>query len=987
MSIVIAVIANSGAYRWGASLLLLLLLLLLPAAWSQTEAEVFRAGVMKHFPPHYMTSPLRAEPEGFAIDIMDAVAARAGLVPEYIVFDTWAQIQQALREHVIDVIPNMGITADRQVFARFTRPVETVPVRIFVRASDNRISRIEDLDGRRVSVVKSNIGVALMSSRLGPLPTVHSSLQEALLALLSAETDALVFPQPGVEWLLWESGLEDRVKAVGEPLFEVKRALAVREDRPQLFDRLDRAVGEVITDAGFHDIYRRWHSSPLPFWSINRVLLVAGIVILLLSAGFWMWRYRTLTVMERQMAALRERQLMMQSTETAAKLQVFFDQTLYFAGIMDLDGTLTDANQASLDTCGYRREDVLGKPFWETPWWRGSAEVQEKIRAATALAVRGEIFRCELPYWLADGTERLTDFALSPVCNDDGDIIFLAPTGNDITERKRAELALEEVRQEAETARVVAEQANRSKSAFLANMSHEIRTPMSAILGYADILAAHLQDPDDLVNVETIRRNGRYLLELLDDVLDLSKIEAGKLDVELVPCAPVDVVSEVHSLMEVRARDKGLAFIVEYDGLLPATIHTDPVRLRQILINLVGNAIKFTEHGEVRLMIRLLDARRPEARLQFVVTDTGIGMTPDQLHAIFDAFNQGDATMTRRFGGTGLGLTISRQLAALLNGEITVRSRVEQGSTFTLTLAVGNLLNVALTKPQLLQTSAAAPQQSLVALVGFHVLVVDDRDDIRYLVQRLIEQVGGITQTAADGRAALECVARAEADKRPFDAIVMDMQMPVMDGFEAIRRLRAQGFDKKIIALTAGAMLGEREKCLEAGCNSYLSKPVDGHRLIELIAEPAQEEPAQSMAGHSKETPQTESAEAADGSPQAYRILVVDDSQDAATALARLLGLNGYQVDTAFDGQSALSKAQTLLPDAVILDLNLPDISGFEVLQQLRPKPALAQTCFIALSGEQATTAANQSVQFDHHLLKPASLAELLALFERHQSD
>jgi two-component system CheB/CheR fusion protein len=434
--------------------------------------------------------------------------------------------------------------------------------------------------------------------------------------------------------------------------------------------------------------------------------------------------------------------------------------------------------------------------------------------------------------------------------------------------------------------------------------------------------------------------------------------------------------------MAVQAQEKGLALIIEYDGLLPATIKTDPMRLRQILLNLVGNAIKFTEQGEVRLTIRLLaaNAAGADARLQFVVTDTGVGMSATQFAIIFEAFQQADASTRRRFGGTGLGLTISRQLATLLGGTISVSSKENAGSTFTLTLTLDDPDDLTLISPPPLRALMPDPKP-LPRLDGCRVLVVDDRSDIRLLVQRLIEEAGGFTWSAADGRAALARVDQAAVDGEPFDVVIMDMQMPVMDGFEATRQLRSRGFGQPIIALTAGAMLGEREKCLEVGCSSYLSKPVEGHRLLEIIA------------GNCTVEPQPDAVTTGqDNLPKAaeklrdYRILIVDDSQNTATALAQLLSHHGFSVDTAFDGRSAIQKAADYCPAAVLLDLNLPDISGFEVLATLKSRPELAQTRFIAISGESLSAVAARQAQFDHHLLKPVVVADLIRLLRVDQT-
>ncbi|GAA3958643.1 response regulator [Allohahella marinimesophila] len=926
-------------------------------------AESIRVGVPKNFPPHYQITDAGAEPDGFAIELFNVIAAKAGLTPDYIIFESIQNVQEALRTGEIDVIPNLGITPERESYALFTAPIETAAVRLFKRSDDDSIETVEDMAERSVAVIQSNIGFDIIR-QYGPARTiVYSTLREALLAVLAGEVDALVYPAPVVESLLRESGLENRIQPVGRTLVEVRRAVAIRADRPDLFLRLNEAVKEVVASETYATIYRKWYGTPKPFWTVPRIFLAVGVFLGIFSALLFIWRARALAAMDKALASIQEQQLRAQSTEFAAKLQVFFEQNLYFAGIMDLDGTLTEINRTALESSGYSRKEVLGRLFWETPWWRGSSQVQALIRAGAEAAAMGEPMRVELSYWLADGSERITDFALTPIRNDINEIIFLAATASDITARKQTEKALE-------AARRAAEQANQAKSEFLANMSHEIRTPMSAILGYADILGSHLDDPDDLVSIETIRRNGRYLLELINDVLDLSKIEAGKLEVNPEPSSPAAVVSEVFSLMEVRAGEKGLDFEVLMPKQLPEFINTDPVRLRQILINLTANAIKFTEKGSVELAVSFDDTSTPPI-ISFAISDTGVGIPEPQMDAIFQAFQQGDNTMTRRFGGTGLGLTISRQLAALLNGSLSVDSSVGVGSTFTLRLTIDEACKLRLVEPEL---SSAGSRATLVdqpdSLTGVHILVVDDRDDIRLLVQRLIERAGGTTRAAPNGLAALASVELSKTLGPAFDAVIMDMQMPIMDGFEATRQLRDDGFDRPIIALTAGAMLGEREKCLEAGCSSYLSKPVDEHRLIQLILEARAQVAVVERAAMSEQS--------------GYRVLLVDDNPDSSKALAQLLGFRQYQVDLAPDGTSAITQALTNKPHAIVLDLGLPDISGVEVLERLRAEPSLQNSLFIALTGRDPSELGSVVERFDHFLLKPVTADDLITLLEGH---
>ena len=443
-----------------------------------------------------------------------------------------------------------------------------------------------------------------------------------------------------------------------------------------------------------------------------------------------------------------------------------------------------------------------------------------------------------------------------------------------ITERKRVEDELKDLNQhlEYETLRANdmatrAELASQSKSEFLANMSHEIRTPMTAILGYTETLL----DPDQseserLSAVHTVRRNGDHLLQIINDILDISKIEAGKLDVEHIRCSPVQVVSEVQSLMQVRADAKKLSFRIEFTGAVPETIESDPTRLKQILVNLVGNAIKFTEMGGVRLVTRFISVNGgqcppymanggqcppytagdgtekgfsvQEPMMQFDVLDTGLGMTEEQVGRLFQAFAQADTSTTRKFGGTGLGLMISKRLSEMLGGDITVESKPGEGSLFRVMVTTGLLEGVKMLDDP--TTAVIAQPEAVdfgdaVAKLDCRILMAEDGPDNQRLIGHILKKAGADVTIVENGKLALDAALAARDDGQPFDVILMDMQMPVMDGYEATGQLRQKGYSGPIIALTAHAMASDRQKCIDAGCDDYATKPIDRKKLIEKI--------------------------------------------------------------------------------------------------------------------------------------------------------
>lgn len=388
---------------------------------------------------------------------------------------------------------------------------------------------------------------------------------------------------------------------------------------------------------------------------------------------------------------------------------------------------------------------------------------------------------------------------------------------------------------------VSANQASQAKSDFLANMSHEIRTPMTAILGYTDLLIQEYEDlPKAQEWLKIIGRNGKHLLEVINGILDLSKIEAGKMQLEGLACSPVEIIQETAELMRPRAKDKGLALDVEFAGMVPDTIRTDPTRLRQVLMNLIGNALKFTHQGEVKIVARMVTGSET-ARMRIDVRDTGIGMTQDQLGKLFEPFSQADNSTTRKYGGTGLGLAISQRLARMLGGNLVVSSTHEKGSLFIVTLETGPVAEQRLVDgEQILKqwdqdravSAASEPKVHENPLKGVRVLLAEDGQDNQRLISTLLRRAGAVVTVAENGQIAFDLATGATRESKPFDLIFMDMQMPVLDGYSATLKLRQHGYAGPVIALTAHAMSNDRQKCLDAGCSDYAAKPINSVLLI-----------------------------------------------------------------------------------------------------------------------------------------------------------
>ncbi|MEM9826651.1 MAG: response regulator [Planctomycetota bacterium] len=611
----------------------------------------------------------------------------------------------------------------------------------------------------------------------------------------------------------------------------------------------------------------------------------------------------------------------------------------------DVHGNVETANDAMLHLLGIDRGEFQASGLdWQQ--MLRSADSKAVSSALQTLHDHGRLESIELSIRRDDGSTH--PVVLSALAIDEENeefVVFMI----DLSDRRRFEESLQEARR-------LAERANETKSEFLANMSHEIRTPMAAIVGYLDILTRSLSNPKDLKCVSIIRHNSRFLLEIINDILDISKIEAGKLAVHKKRFRPENLVADVRSLMDVRAAEKGLDLEIEFDGRIPKTIRSDDKRLKQILVNLIGNAIKFTEVGRVSMKV----TREPNQEvLRFDVSDTGIGVEQRKLRKLFDPFTQADTSVSRRYGGTGLGLTISQRLANLLGGEITATSEVGTGSTFTLRIGTGSLRKIPMVTANLdaRPNHVAVDKAIAPPTLDQRFLVVDDREDIRFIAQEFLESVGGHVDTACHGQEAIDMYVQAGVNETPYSMILLDMQMPVMDGYEAARRLREIGCTLPIIAATAHAMIGDRQRCIEAGCSDYLTKPLNRDEFLAMVT------------GHLTDAdPST--------ATQSRRVLIVDDSAEVCEVIEMLLEAEDHIVEKAFDGATTLAKIDSFGPELVLLDLGLPDIDGFEVLRRAKEKASAEGVMFVALTG-QSNADEVKAAGFDHHLLKPVDAEEL----------
>lgn len=387
---------------------------------------------------------------------------------------------------------------------------------------------------------------------------------------------------------------------------------------------------------------------------------------------------------------------------------------------------------------------------------------------------------------------------------------------------------------EVERLKEIAESGSRSKGQFLANMSHEIRTPLGSIIGYADLLALSSSELNEetRICVAGIQRNGRILQALIDDILDLSKIEAGSMQPDLQFISLSEVIRDLRAVHQHRAEEKGLEFKVSPISALPPTLRTDPVLMRQVLNNLIGNAVKFTSHGGVNIEIEYSVA---QGMLRFIIKDTGYGLSEPERGQLFEVFSQGDSSTKRKFGGTGLGLAISKRLAKLLGGDVYLESSQRGvGSVFIASFAIGAFHGDDLIEASDVMLSTQDLDLSLEsvakALSNVQILVVDDVEDNRIFVRRFLELAGAYVETASSGAMAIEKV-----EGHSYDVIIMDIQMPEIDGIEAVRMIRAAGKTMPIVALSAHAMKEEMERCIASGFTAYMSKPIRRKELIDKI--------------------------------------------------------------------------------------------------------------------------------------------------------
>ncbi|MDP3191713.1 response regulator [Rhodoferax sp.] len=657
-------------------------------------------------------------------------------------------------------------------------------------------------------------------------------------------------------------------------------------------------------------------------------------------------------------------------TKEYADQQALRDQQYYTRSLIesnidalmttDPSGIITDVNQQMGVLTGCTRDELIGAPFKN--YFTDPQRAEAGIRLVLS---NKKVTDYELTAHARGGKETAVSYNATTFYDSEGKLQGVFAAARDVTERKRLDQVLLEKNVELESARLEADRANLAKSDFLANMSHEIRTPMSAIIGMSYLALKTEMTSRQRDYITKIQGSGRHLLGIINDILDLSKIEAGKLTVEHTEFELEKVLSSVADLMAEKAAAKGLELVFDLDKNVPRYLVGDPLRLGQVLINYSNNAVKFTERGEVDIIIRLKEQTDHDVLLYCAVRDTGIGLTGEQTGRLFQSFSQADNSTTRKFGGTGLGLVIAKKLAELMGGEVGVASEPGKGSTFWFTARMGKSVG-----PQRKPVLAGDMQ-------GKRVLVVDDNESARLMLSELLGGMSFKVDQAGSGQAAIAAVDHADVQGMPYEIVFLDWQMPGMDGSETARLLRARPL-KRIPLMMMVTAYGREEvikSAEEAGIADVLIKPVTASVLFNSVV---------SMLGGTVNGPRT-SAEAPTSTfgklatIQGARVLLVEDNdlnQEVATELLRDAGL---VVDLAENGQIALDKLKLVDYDIVLMDMQMPVMDGVTATREIRKDERFKDLAIVAMTANAMRADRERCIAagMNDHIAKPIEPEDL----------